>query len=538
MRKKMLIILIFILFITGCSQEVNLIEMKNDYFTIYENDNISIKISNTVEDGANIYNTVLENLQKINEFSPIHKIKIDIAGKYVIPDVEDSIKCNGNFTNTEEFKKELIRKSYDIYDNWISEGLYGKIFDTETKDTDFSRYYKNNEFSLFGVRFFEPFSSKEEIQNVTSASVDLVEYLIKKGKKDELLENKIELSDIEEWAKDKKIDLSYQKNIENLMNRMEVNKLRPNSFLTINTKENNNGFTIDILTMDEQYDTAKKIEETILNFDVDIMKIREGIREDAPNFYNEYSNELNNVPKIHYYFDNNSKVSTAEMGKGRINLTNLDAQPHEYSHILMADPFLENNIKVDKPRWLDEGTASYLDFAYSDSFKFRLERFYTSFVKTSLSFEGKLNEYEKLTKNISKILEANNIDLSNPDEIMKNKSERIKVCHIIYLPGLKYSELMGFDPSIKDTVFVLGEPNRIGQKSWPMDAGNYINYHANFSFSNYLIHEYGLEKILYLSLEDFSTLTYEEVFGKSYEELKADWIKYLKNNIKDIELIL
>jgi hypothetical protein len=76
------------------------------------------------------------------------------------------------------------------------------------------------------------------------------------------------------------------------------------------------------------------------------------------------------------------------------------------------------------------------------------------------------------------------------------------------------------------------------QNAWPMGAGNHINYRANQSFTNYLIEEYGLEKLLYLMVEDFSTLTYEEYFGKSYEELKVDWIEYLKENIKSIELIL
>lgn len=36
-------------------------------------------------------------------------------------------------------------------------------------------------------------------------------------------------------------------------------------------------------------------------------------------------------------------------------------------------------------------------------------------------------------------------------------------------------------------------------------------------------------------VEDFSTLTYEEYFSKSYDELKADWNNYVKKNIKAIE---
>ncbi|MCQ4925888.1 hypothetical protein NE686_22600, partial [Tissierella carlieri] len=84
--------------------------------------------------------------------------------------------------------------------------------------------------------FFEPFASKDEVENVQAASIDLVEYLIKRGKKEELLRNQIDISDMEEWAKDKNIDLSYQREIDSLMNRMEVNKLKPNIYLTINTK--------------------------------------------------------------------------------------------------------------------------------------------------------------------------------------------------------------------------------------------------------------------------------------------------------------
>lgn len=134
-----------------------------------------------MKDKDDIYSIVLENLQKINGFSPTHKIEINIDQKHVIPKVEDSIKCNGRFINTEEFKKELIKKSYGIYDNWISKGLYVKIFEVDTKETEFSKYYETHEFSLFGARFFEPFASKDEVENVQAASIDLIGYLIKKG---------------------------------------------------------------------------------------------------------------------------------------------------------------------------------------------------------------------------------------------------------------------------------------------------------------------------------------------------------------------
>ncbi len=540
MRKKIsliLLILIFALFTNGCVKEVSLIETMGEYFTTYENDNISIKIYNAVKEKENIYNTILEDLQKINGFSPINNMEIDIDEKYIIPKVEGSIKCNSNFAETEEFRKELIKRSYDIYDNWISEGLYAKIFEVDTKEIEFAKYYETHEFSLFGARFFEPFASKDEIENIKSASIDLVEYLIKKGKKEELLKNQIEISDMEEWAKDKNIDLFYQREIDSLMNRMEVNKLKPNIYLTINTKEDINGFIIDIQTIDEQYDTSKKIEEFILMMDVNIKNIREGIKKDVPNFYNDYSNEIENVPKIHYYFDINAKINLAEIGQGKIILKNLLAQAHEYSHILIVDPFWEHNIKVDKPRWLDEGMANYLDFAYSDSSKLQIKRILSG-ISESKEYENELSEEEKnLNNSLIEIFEANNISLGSLDKITRDKSERIKMSTILCTMGMNFSKITTTEEIIPGTVFIKnGEATY--QRLWPMGKGNYINYHANFSFTNYLIHEHGLEKLLYLMVQDFSTLTYEEYFGKSYEELKDDWIEYLKENIKAIELML
>ena len=75
-------------------------------------------------------------------------------------------------------------------------------------------------------------------------------------------------------------------------------------------------FTIDINAMDEQYDAAKeKIEDAILKFDADIVRIREGIKRDAPNFYRDYSHVIENMPKIHYYFDIDALINSAETEK-------------------------------------------------------------------------------------------------------------------------------------------------------------------------------------------------------------------------------
>jgi len=524
MKKKIMCLLAFMIFsmafLTACSQKIQLHETSGGASTIYENDNIKIKIANNINEKENVCKVVQENLQKINDFSPIENIEIEISKVYVVPNTDKIIKCDNKFIETEEFKKELIKKSYGIYDNWIVEGLYGNIFDIDKNETNFSEYYENHGFSLFGARFFEPFSSKEEIENIKSASINLVEYLLKNHKKAELLKNNIEISDMENWAREKNINLDYQRKIESLMNRMEV--LNKKSQLVINTKEEINGFKIDIAYTDkvnEQYDTAEKIEQIILRFDRDILAMKKGIEKDAPNFYSEYKKVLNDVPKIEYIFEDSTDHGGLADRHSKIHLWDVIVQPHEYCHILFNAPFFKNGISITKPTWLDEGYANYFNTVYSEAF---IEGQKRNFSMLKDYHPTTIQEQNLLDIRL-KIYQENNIDINNIESIKDDKEKRILVNNVGVL--MQAIENRGTEFS----TYFMGE-------------GNNLSYDENRSFVNYLIEEYGLEKILYLNVADFSQLTYEKtyekVFGKSFEELKTDWTNYLKGNIKDIELLL
>ena len=527
MKKKVMYLLAFMIFsmvfLTACSQKIQLHETSSGASTIYENDNIKIKIANNIDDKENVCKIVQEDLQKINDFLSIENIEIEISKAYVVPVAPNTnkiIKCDDKFIGTEEFKKELIKKSYGIYDNWIAEGLYGNIFNKDVKGTDFSKYYENHDFSLFGARFFEPFSSKEEIENIKSASTNLVEYLLKHNKKAELLKNNIKISDMENWAREKNINLDYQKKIESLMNRMEV--LNKKGHLVINTKEEINGFKIDIPYTDkvsEQYDTAEKIEDIILRFDKDILNIKQGIEKDAPKFYSEYKEVLNDVPKVEYTFEGDPVMGGWAGRYSEIHLWNVLVQPHEYCHILFDAPFSKNGITLTTPAWLGEGAANYLDTVYSEAFIESHKRNFSMFE----DYHPTTIQEQNLLDIELKIYQENNIDINNIESIKDDKEKRILVNNV----GVLIQAIQNRGTEL-NTYF--------------MHEGNNLSYDENRSFVNYLVEEYGLEKILYLYVADFSQLnnekTYEKAFGKSFEELKADWIDYLKKNIKDVELIL
>ena len=202
-----------------------------------------------------------------------------------------------------------------------------------------------------------------------------------------------------------------------------------------------------------------------------------------------------------------------------IHLWNVLVQPHEYCHILFNAPFLKNGISVTKPKWFDEGYANYFNTVYSEAYIEGQKRNFSMFK----DYHPTTIQEQNLLDIRLKIYQENNIDINDAENIKDDKEKRILVNNV----GALIQAIQNRGTELN--TYFMGE-------------GNNLSYDENCSFVNYLIEEYGLEKILYLNVADFSQLTCEKtcekVFGKSFEELKTDWIDYLKENIKDIELIL
>ncbi|MDU5080430.1 MAG: hypothetical protein E6231_03985, partial [Bacillota bacterium] len=293
---------------------------------------------------------------------------------------------------------------------------------------------------------------------------------------------------------------------------------------------------ISTAEINEQYGTARKIEQLILRFDRDILAIKKGIEKDAPKFYSEYKEVLNNVLKVEYIFDTNVDGFTdggyIMTGSEKIHLRDVNAHAHEYCHLLFHKPFTQNEISIIKPTWIDEGIANYLEVVYSEAYIKDMEY---SFYIISNSAEGlekknltdnELKELQNLYVNLLNIYIRNNIDIDNIEETAKDQNKRIIESHLVILARVKINQILG---------------SKLKEEKAPLDLmteGDTMDYHKNFSFFSYLVEEYGLEKMLYLNIADFNGLTYKEVFGKTFEELKVDWMNYLKENIKGIESIL
>ncbi len=287
---KIIGIFLFCILLSGCNSKMKFEKSQNEFNTTYKNEHIEVQIANNVENSEEVFASIERDLNIINHFKPIEKLDIHINEKFLKGNDKSGVECNGEFVKTPQFKQLLIANAYDLYDNWKAVGIYGNLFGdemnvnfvstnandkaTEQKHTqnevDFISYYRNHNFSLFGAHFFPDFSSEEEIKNLTFASTSLVKYLLDNGKKEKLLKEEISIEDIKPWAEQNNIDLTYLEALYNHINEIKVSPSSGFIKLTIDTRRDINGFSIQLLDKDKQYDSATKLERIIKFFDDNI----------------------------------------------------------------------------------------------------------------------------------------------------------------------------------------------------------------------------------------------------------------------------
>lgn len=509
--KKIVLLVLILLLLVSCNSNMVDKNLENK---------LSIDIADNIEEKDEIHKEILSIANMANNFSPIKNSKIIVSKKYTIATLDTELKCSPKFVGTEEFKKRFIKLAYGVTENWIVEGLYGNIFDSDYKDADFGNYYSDNQFSLFGSRFYKEFASVDEIKNLRAASTNLVKFLIENNKKDLLLSNDISIEDISDWAIQNNINLSHQEEIISLMNRFSTS-YNTNFILELETVEDKlyvgnfkANYNIEIQNISDEWDTSEKIETMLLEFDINNQKIIEGIKTEANNFYNEYEDVFNNIPTISIIFDKSFHGGKYIENLKVIKLANLGAESHEYVHYLLLGAFHHKNVDVLKPIWLDEGLAAYIDLVHTDAMKFTYDDWDVN------------NEDNKKT---NKVLILNNIDIADKEKNINDRNIKILMNDIAIIPHFQIKGLQISDIPLEYLAY---------QDGWEMGKGNYIGYFLNQSFNYFLIEKYGLEKLLYLTMEDFNRVSYEGYFGRTYEELKEDWLEYIKDNIKGIELLI
>ncbi len=554
-RKNFFVIFSLCILLSGCNSKMKFEKSQDEFSTTYKNEHIEVQIANNVESSEEIFKSIERDLNIIDNFEPIEKISIHVNEKFLKGNDKSGVQSNGEFVNTPQFKQLLIANAYDLYDNWKAVGIYGNLFADEMNvnfvgtnandktteqnqsKVDFQSYYRNHDFSLFGAHFFPNFSSEEEIKNLSYASTSLVKYLLGNGQKEKLLKEEISIEDIKPWAQENNINITYLEELYNHINEIKVSN--PSAFekLYLETRRDTGGFSMHIITDDKEYDTAKESEQIIKTFDEDIANNLQVIREQAPNFYEEYKKELTQIPKVIYTFDNQETWNYYLPKTTKIFLKNVEAQMVEYNHLLLGYPF-EQNIPFEKarPQWLAEGLDAYMGMVHSKTFRAKLK----NWIFTPQNMDPNRDPREIEYLNLAEKLFRQNIpekDRLNFETFLEQQVNLEKVLHITFASSLSFDDY--FDKVYKgnNTVFLFRD-NMDKKYFEGIHEPNRQNFHANISFVMYLIKEYGLEKMLYFGVQDFTKITFEEYFGKSYKELEADWKQYLIDNIVDGKLLV
>lgn len=547
---SMILILVCLSFLSACEKKTAIVfeETADNENTVYRGEGIEIKISQRIDEGSLLFDNLSKLLSTLQEIHPIKKLRIVVSDKVSKPNYDYELKTHPDSIYKADFVKEVIARSYGLYDNWVTEGLYGVVLSRLDKDspyydeeaaevyggTYFPKFLKGEQFSLFGARFFEELSGTEEVKYTKQASRSLVDYLMKQGLTETLLKGELELRDILAWAEKNQINLGYYNTIYESTKGLRVSK--PDlGYLQIESRRDTNGFTINIVSEGPDYDSAYNIETMIQSFEKGIEENLAVIKVEAPKFFDDYKTALTQVPRINYQID---KVApTNYRDRNGITLRNLSAHIVEYNHLLFDESFKKSNVAVDRAQWLIEGLDAYMGIVLMQRQDGILENV-TRDSLTSLTEEDRQKYGSgaiELMELQEELVRANftEEELSDVGLLLQNEENRIKLHHIFNAAYFNYSDLI--PESIADVNSIIAHNSFTPSKDDTIDTVDRArgqNFFTNQSFTAFLIEEYGLEKLLYLGLEDKTKMTYKEYFGKSYDELVKDWKAYVTELIQ------
>lgn len=371
-------------------------------------------------------------------------------------------------------------------------------------------FFKDNELSFFGARFYEKFNSKDEISNLQYASKTLVDFIISNYSIDDLISGRMDFEKIKPWFEKHNIDSKYQESIDKFMNVFEFSSSNLKPLIMKSEK-----LSYTVLNIDPQWDRANKIETFIVHDKDDRNKIHKIIKDEAPRFYDEFLKGKVDSIALNYELNKSKKGSFADKNlDNKIYLGSLSANTHEYIHILLAN-------RLDFVNWLHEGLAQYFPFLYFDE----PVSSYIEFINYDVELfakERSLTEKEK-----QEFLRMRNTVIDNftnrggvwpiDNNVKDDKQRRL------FMDAFAYYELK------LDDYFTVSEVygdriNLTRDKTGTFLEADELSYLQALSFTNYLIGNFGLEKMLYISQESPSAVSFEEDFGKSYGELKKDWL--------------
>lgn len=473
-----------------------------DHFNItYTKDKFSdIEIENSIT-------KVVEGLNQIYKKTgslPEEQIDIYIFSDENISDFrtnKNRIFYSISDIESEGYLKDLLQGYFDFSNPSIVLGLAGfieeKLYDIHELKEFFSVEENLRLLDLFAPRFMKEWNEKDEYEIAEIIAVDLVKFIIQEHGLQSLYDINESLKN--DWLKEIGSSLIYKANDVKYDNYTYVEK---DNYIEIHTED-----ASYFIEKTKYFNTSTQIENLITTQIKWKKELREYVKTFAPNYYSTHDLEM----KINYNLkQRNSYKEIHHVINNSINLLDIDiAVYHELGHIFFPSAY--TRIVNSSPMKV-EGIAEYISFIICPYSQYRAE--YLNVIKE----DGIHTDFLPYGENVKRYYERYWKDSDNSDEEI-NWEYLIDAFAISTLKNEYHPTSSRVSQSIEEIRVFHGRELK-GETE-----GSELTYIQSCSFISYLCNQYSFEMVL-----DYCTTlkTCEEVFQKSYEELKMDWINYLE----------
>lgn len=262
-------------------------------------------------------------------------------------------------------------------------------------------------------------------------------------------------------------------------------------------------------------ETPKKVRRFFYEAAMAPQVILEGIRADAPAFYEEIRQHYQQP--IIYRIEPDQKGSFSNYAPPELILRAGGTVVHETAHQLV--PVTYHYMRFQPSMWEYEAIAEYLTYTYFTPGEHQ-EIFYDDLMESTekkLADTQNQEEYEELSLKAAArklYFDACGVPASIEDfDAQAYIKARVKAMH-----QLPYA-LPFYRRSVNGTYASTGPQARAVASA----NGNELSYDEAHCFAAYLIGEYGLNEFLRFCMAD-APYQYEEIYGLPYETLKQNWL--------------
>lgn len=475
---------------------------------ITETDTLSVAFQKGVfsmDEMQSITNEMISDIdliQQISDKAKASQTQIYVLDKTIngsIQIADSKVFCAKKDLHLPEFQRALIQACLGISEPWMIHGLRSVLFNDSQDHSDLSDYYANNNdlkiLSLFGAYFYPEFNENRELHIAESTAASLVDFILKKYDYETLVDGTTPEHKTE-WLHHIGVDKSFEQPDENDLAGFSFSRSDKYPII-INTDD----ACYNLIFLEDELSSANDIRNFIINNKTGRRTVLSYL--DANTSEN---NQMINANAFYRYYIGDYAVNHSSV-RGEIELNNsIWAHLHEAVHVMIRPEKLI----------VFEGLANYLSMlVYSDPFI--KENIFDMFVTIQHQFNnGVINESDAEYKAL-KYFKDSGGNVGSPEGINLH----------LYCDTSAFINLsMEFGgPSERSPIYEIhniSESKRVD--------GDELSYMQACSFIAFLLEKHTLDDLL-----DFgrSSVSFQEVFGNTYEDAKSDWIRHLESKPGD-----